>query len=66
MGPLGFPIRKFSIFILMVLDDNSEAIIGSSSPAGIPVAFLFFSAPSGNHKTDAGYDISILAKLLNQ
>ena len=32
---------------------------------GIPLSFLFFSAPSGNRKTNAGYNTEILVKLLH-
>ncbi|KIJ32259.1 hypothetical protein M422DRAFT_265913 [Sphaerobolus stellatus SS14] len=31
---------------------------------GVPVAFLMFSAPSGNKQTSSGYDTEILTKLL--
>ena len=33
---------------------------------GVPLAFLLFSAPSGNRKTCAGYNTEIIAKLLNK
>jgi hypothetical protein len=39
----------------MVVDENKK---------GIPVAFLLFSAPTGNKQSSAGYNTAILTKLL--
>ncbi|KAJ7831183.1 hypothetical protein B0H13DRAFT_2432002 [Mycena leptocephala] len=39
----------------MVIDENRK---------GVPVAFLMFSAPTGNKQSSAGYDTAILTKLI--
>ena len=54
-GTFGICDAKILLFIIMGIDENRH---------GIPLAFLFFSAPSGNRKTDAGYNTEILVKLL--
>jgi len=40
----------------MGLDENKK---------GVPLAFLLFSAPSGNRHTAAGYNTEIIARLIN-
>ncbi|KAF9002405.1 hypothetical protein BDZ89DRAFT_1243249 [Hymenopellis radicata] len=54
-GTFGLCDSKLLLFILMGIDEDGH---------GVPLAFLFFSAPSGNKHTAAGYDTKILAKLL--
>ena len=56
-GTFGICDRKLLLFIIMGIDETN---------AGIPLAFLLFSAPSGNGQTSAGYDHMILQKLLQQ
>jgi hypothetical protein len=41
----------------MVIDENRK---------GVPVAFLMFSAPTGNKQSSAGYDTAILTKLIRK
>ncbi|KIJ38649.1 hypothetical protein M422DRAFT_258767 [Sphaerobolus stellatus SS14] len=48
---------KLLLFIVMAVDEKAK---------GVPIAFLLFSAPSGNKQTSAGYDTMILAKLLQK
>ncbi len=54
-GTFGVCDRKMLLFIAMGVDERGH---------GVPVAFFLFSAPSGNKKTDAGYNTEILEKLL--
>ncbi|EIM87406.1 uncharacterized protein STEHIDRAFT_156377 [Stereum hirsutum FP-91666 SS1] len=54
-GTFGVCNDKLLLFILMAVDEDRK---------GVPLAFLLFSAPSGNRFTAAGYDTSILARLL--
>ncbi|RDX39548.1 hypothetical protein OH76DRAFT_1302925, partial [Lentinus brumalis] len=54
-GTFGVCDRKMLLFIAMGVDEQGH---------GVPVAFFLFSAPSGNKKTDAGYNTEILQKLL--
>ncbi|CAK5279235.1 unnamed protein product [Mycena citricolor] len=55
-GTFGVSDRRLLLFIIMVVDDERK---------GIPVAFLFFSAPTGNKQSSAGYNTDILTKLLS-
>lgn len=54
-GTFGVCDKKVLLFIVMGLDEERK---------GVPLAFLFFSAPSGNRHSAAGYNTEILAKLL--
>lgn len=54
-GTFGVSKAKVLLFIAMAIDNNGK---------GIPLAFFLFSAPSENKHTPAGYDTSILTKLL--
>jgi hypothetical protein len=44
------------LFILMAIDDQNHSV---------PLAFLLFSAPSGNRATAAGYDTAIPVKMIS-
>ncbi|KAL0062929.1 hypothetical protein AAF712_010191 [Marasmius tenuissimus] len=54
-GTFGICEKKMLLFILLGTDEDRH---------GVPLAFLLFSAPSGNKLTSSGYDSVILAKLL--
>ncbi|KAH9833112.1 uncharacterized protein C8Q71DRAFT_875534 [Rhodofomes roseus] len=54
-GTFGICNSRILLFITMAIDKDRK---------GIPLAFLMFSAPSGNQHTAAGYNTDILAKLL--
>ncbi|RDX42278.1 hypothetical protein OH76DRAFT_1305791, partial [Lentinus brumalis] len=54
-GTFGVCDCKMLLFIVMGVDERGH---------GVLVAFFLFSAPSGNRKTDAGYNTEILEKLL--
>lgn len=54
-GTFGVCDKKVLLFIMMAVDEDGH---------GVPLAFLFFSAPSGNRQTSSGYDANILTKLL--
>ncbi|KAK7018770.1 hypothetical protein VNI00_018232 [Paramarasmius palmivorus] len=56
-GTFGICDRKVLLFILMGVDEDKK---------GVPLAFLFFSAPSSNRHTASGYNTEILAELLGQ
>lgn len=56
-GTFGVCNSKILLFIVMGLDEQRK---------GVPLAFLLFSAPSGNRFTAAGYDTTILTELLSQ
>jgi hypothetical protein len=56
-GTFGICDKRVLLFIIMGVDGNRR---------GVPLAFLLFSAPSGNKHTAAGYDTAILAKLLKE
>ena len=55
-GTFGVCDKKILLFIIMGLDENKK---------GVPLAFLLFSAPSGNRHTAAGYNTEIIARLIN-
>nr|GAT46986.1 predicted protein [Mycena chlorophos] len=54
-GTFGVTNSRLLLFIVMVVDEHGK---------GIPVAFLIFSAPTGNQQSSAGYNTEILTKLL--
>jgi len=54
-GTFGVCDKRLLLFIIVAIDENKQ---------GVPLAFLLFSAPSGNQQTAAGYDIDIIAKLI--
>nr|GAT48680.1 predicted protein [Mycena chlorophos] len=54
-GTFGVTNSRLLLFIVMVVDERGK---------GIPVAFLIFSAPTGNQQSSAGYNTEILTKLL--
>lgn len=54
-GTFGVCDAKILLFIVMGIDEKKR---------GVPLAFLLFSAPSGNRHTSAGYDTSIIEGLL--
>jgi AraC-like DNA-binding protein len=56
-GTFGVCDKRVLLFIVMGLDENRK---------GVPLAFLFFSAPSGNRHTAAGYNTEIIAHLLQE
>ncbi|KAK7026686.1 hypothetical protein VNI00_015559 [Paramarasmius palmivorus] len=56
-GTFGICDRKILLFIIMGIDEERK---------GVPLAFLFFSAPSQNRHTAGGYSREILVELLNQ
>lgn len=56
-GTFGVCDRRLLLFVVMGVDERNH---------GIPLAFLLFSAPTWNKFTCAGYDTSILVKLLSQ
>ena len=54
-GTFGICDKKILLFIIMGIDENRH---------GVPLAFLFFSAPSQSRHTASGYNINIITKLL--
>jgi hypothetical protein len=54
-GTFGVCDKKVLLFIAMGIDEEGR---------GVPLAFFFFSAPSKNRHTAAGYNTEIIAKLL--
>ncbi|KAG6915114.1 hypothetical protein DXG01_013211 [Tephrocybe rancida] len=56
-GTFGLCDRRLLLFIVMAIDEERH---------GIPLAFLFFSAPAGNLQSSAGYDTEILTHLLSK
>ncbi|EIW51328.1 uncharacterized protein TRAVEDRAFT_89895, partial [Trametes versicolor FP-101664 SS1] len=54
-GTFGLCDKKLLLFIIMGLDAQKR---------GVPLAFLLFSAPSGNQQTSSGYNTEILTRLL--
>ncbi|KAJ6560824.1 hypothetical protein DFH09DRAFT_1482414 [Mycena vulgaris] len=56
-GTFGICNSRVLLFIVMVIDENRK---------GVPVAFLMFSAPTGNKQSSAGYDTAILTKLIRK
>ncbi|KAJ7845401.1 hypothetical protein B0H14DRAFT_3683866 [Mycena olivaceomarginata] len=45
---------------------QSQIILDGTFGKGVPVAFLLFSAPTGNRQSSSGYDTAILTKLLKK
>ncbi|KAJ6573241.1 hypothetical protein B0H10DRAFT_2349038 [Mycena sp. CBHHK59/15] len=56
-GTFGVCDSRLLLFIVMVVDENRK---------GVPVAFLLFSAPTGNRQSSSGYNTEILTKLLRK
>ncbi|KAJ7734048.1 hypothetical protein DFH07DRAFT_754523, partial [Mycena maculata] len=56
-GTFGVCDSRLLLFIVMTVDENRK---------GVPVAFLLFSAPTGNKQSSSGYDTAILTKLLKK
>jgi hypothetical protein len=56
-GTFGVCDKKVLLFIAMAMDETGR---------GIPLAFLFFSAPSRNQQMAPGYNTDILKKLLHE
>ncbi|KAJ7610601.1 hypothetical protein DFH06DRAFT_1016591 [Mycena polygramma] len=56
-GTFGICDSRLLLFIVMVVDENRK---------GIPVAFLMFSAPTGNNQSSSGYNTEILTKLIGE
>ncbi|KAJ7850480.1 hypothetical protein B0H14DRAFT_2581920 [Mycena olivaceomarginata] len=54
-GTFGICDSRLLLFIVMVIDKDRK---------GVPVAFLMFSAPTGNKQPSCDYDTEILTKLL--
>ncbi|KAJ6478228.1 hypothetical protein C8R45DRAFT_1063287 [Mycena sanguinolenta] len=54
-GTFGVCDSRLLLFIVMGIDEDKK---------GVPLAFLLFSAPTGNQLSSSGYDTDILAKLL--
>ena len=56
-GTFGVCDKKILLFIVMGVDERGK---------GVPLAFLLFSAPSGNRHTAAGYNTEVIARLLGE
>ena len=56
-GTFGVCDKKLLLFIVMGMDEDRK---------GVPLAFLFFSAHSGNRHTAAGYNTEIIQELLTK
>ena len=56
-GTFGVCDKKILLFIVMGVDESKK---------GVPLAFLLFSAPSGNRHTAAGYNTEVIAKLMGE
>ncbi|CDO76392.1 hypothetical protein BN946_scf184937.g6 [Trametes cinnabarina] len=56
-GTFGLCDKKLLLFIVMGIDEKKR---------GVPLAFLLFSAPSGNQNTSSGYNTEILTRLLSR
>ncbi|KAF7344086.1 hypothetical protein MVEN_01698300 [Mycena venus] len=56
-GIFGVCDSRLLLFIVMAVDENQK---------GVPIAFLLFSAPTGNRQSSSGYDTAILMKLLKK
>ncbi|KAL7283273.1 hypothetical protein ACG7TL_002702 [Trametes sanguinea] len=56
-GTFGLCDKKLLLFIIMGVDEKKR---------GVPLAFLLFSAPSGNQNTSAGYNTEILTRLISR
>ncbi|KIJ29675.1 hypothetical protein M422DRAFT_268903, partial [Sphaerobolus stellatus SS14] len=56
-GTFGICNSRLLLSIIMAVDEKGK---------GIPIAFLMFSAPSGNRQTSSGYNTEILTKLLQK
>jgi hypothetical protein len=56
-GTFGVCDKRVLLFIVMGIDEHRK---------GVPLAFFFFSAPSGNRHTAASYNMEILGHLLQE
>jgi hypothetical protein len=56
-GTFGLCDKRLLLFIVMGLDEERR---------GVPLAFLLFSAPTGNRQTSAGYNTDIITQLLRK
>jgi hypothetical protein len=56
-GTFGVCDSRVLLFIVMAVDENRK---------GVPIAFLLFSAPTGNQQSSAGYNTDIIAKLVGK
>ncbi|KAJ6556909.1 hypothetical protein B0H10DRAFT_1630460, partial [Mycena sp. CBHHK59/15] len=56
-GTFGMCDSRLLLFIVMAIDENRK---------GGPVAFLLFSAPTGNKQSSSGYNTEILTKMLGK
>ncbi|KAF7966089.1 hypothetical protein HWV62_40174, partial [Athelia sp. TMB] len=56
-GTFGVCSSRLLLFIAMAIDDDGK---------GTPIAFFFFSAPTGNKATHAGYNRDIIRELLRK
>jgi hypothetical protein len=56
-GTFGVCDRKILLFILMAIEEKQK---------GVPLAFLFFLAPSHNQHTVGGYNTDIISRLLQK
>ena len=56
-GTFGLCDKRILLFILMGLDEDRK---------GVPLAFLLFSAPTGNRQTSASYNTDIIADLVEK
>lgn len=56
-GTFGLCDSRLLLFIVMAIDSDGH---------GVPLAFLLFSAPTGNRQTSAGYDTAILTTMLGK
>ncbi|KAL0956114.1 hypothetical protein HGRIS_002282 [Hohenbuehelia grisea] len=56
-GTFGICSVRMLLFITLAVDEDGK---------GVPLAFLLFSAPTGNRATHAGYNTEILQELLSK
>lgn len=56
-GTFGICNSRVLLFIVMAVDEERK---------GVPIAFLMFSAPTDNKQSSAGYNTTILTKLLRK
>ncbi|EPQ52484.1 hypothetical protein GLOTRDRAFT_95391 [Gloeophyllum trabeum ATCC 11539] len=56
-GTFGISNKKLLLFIVMGVDNKGR---------GVPLAFMLFSAPSGNKQTSAGYNTDVISRLLEK
>ncbi|KAJ7802938.1 hypothetical protein B0H14DRAFT_3092112 [Mycena olivaceomarginata] len=56
-GTFGVCESRLLLFIVMAVDENRK---------GVPIAFLLFSAPTGNRQSSSSYNTALLTKLLKK